>query len=95
MKNVIIHVPEVPVTATYGSFARGEASSVSNSYVISTAPLYITEQPTNYKVVPVLYADYEAMKAAGNDYSSFSSAYWDIDTYGVPVWKSLVQDFAE
>lgn len=96
IKNVIIHVPEVPVSETYGSFARGEVSSVSNSYVISSAPLYVTSTPTNpYKVVPVLYADYNAMKAAGNDYSSFSSKFWDTTTHGVPVWKSLVEDFAK
>ena len=93
LNNVIIHVPEVPVTDTYGSFARGETISVSNSYVISSAPLYVTVSPTNFKKVPKLYADYATMKADGNDYSSFSEEFWDTTTYGVPVWKSLVDSF--
>ena len=32
----------------------------------------------------------EAMLSEGNDYSSFSAEYWDITTFGVPVWKGLV-----
>ncbi len=94
LKNVIIHVPTVPQGDTYGAFARQNAASVSNSYVISTAPLYVTVQETNYKVVPTHYATYDEMKEAGNDYSSFSSEFWDTTTYGIPVWKTLVQDFA-
>ena len=93
LKNVIIHVPEVPIHDTYGSFARGEVASVSNSYVISTAPLYVTVQPTNYRIVPTLYSSYAEMKMAGHDYTSFSAEYWDVTTHGVPVWKTLVNDF--
>ena len=94
LKNVIIHVPTVPESDTYGAFARQNAASVSNSYVISTAPLYVTVQETNYKVVPTHYENYTQMKAADNDYSSFSTEFWDTATYGIPVWKTLVQEFA-
>ena len=93
LKNVIIHAPNVPVSETYGSFARGEAALVSNSYVISEAPTYVTTSPTNYKVKPTLYASYSAMKEADNDYSTFSVEFWDTTTYGVPVWKTLKDDF--
>ena len=94
LRNVIVHVPEVPVTETsveYGSFARGEVTSSSNSYVISPAPLYFaTYDPDRvFKVVPKYYASYQAMLSEGNDYTSFSVEYWDITTFGVPVWKSL------
>lgn len=94
LKNFIIHVPTVPESDTYGAFARQNAASVSNSYVISTAPLYVTVQETNYKVVPTHYENYTQMKAADNDYSSFSTEFWDTTTYGIPVWKTLVQEFA-
>lgn len=94
LKNVIIHAPNVPVSDTYGSFARGQAAQVSNSYVISEAPTYITTEPTNYKNnIPTLYASYSAMKEADNDYSTFSVEFWDTTTYGVPVWKTLKDDF--
>lgn len=93
LKNVVIHVPEVPVADTYGSFARGDAASVSNSYIISSAPTYLTTSATNFKKVPILYATYNAMLSAGNDYSSFDSELWDITTHGVPVWKTLLEDF--
>ena len=94
LKNVIIHVPEVPVSDTYGSFARGDTASVSNSYIISNAPAYVTTTATNFKKVPTLYATYDEMLAAGNDYTSFDSNYWDTTTYGVPVWKTLIEDFS-
>ncbi len=90
IKNVIIHAPIVPEADTYGSFARGEVFATTDSYVISTAPLYVTVKETNFKKVPVLYASYEEMKSAGNDYSSFSTKYWDT-TNGYPVWKSLME----
>ncbi|MBQ8429539.1 MAG: hypothetical protein IJX30_05545 [Clostridia bacterium] len=93
LKNVIIHVPTVPESDTYGAFARQNAASVSNSYVISTAPLYVTVQATNYKIVPTHYENYTEMKEADNDYSSFSTEFWDTTTYGIPVWKTLVQEF--
>jgi hypothetical protein len=93
LKNVVIHVPEVPVADTYGSFARGDAAAVSNSYIISNAPAYVTTADTNFKKVPTVYATYNAMLSAGNDYSSFDSNYWDTATYGVPVWKTLIGDF--
>ena len=93
LKNVIIHVPEVPVADTYGAFARGDAASVSNSYIISSAPAYVTTAATNFKKVPTIYATYNAMLSAGNDYSSFDANYWDTTTYGVPVWKTLADDF--
>ena len=93
LKNVVIHVPEVPVSDTYGSFARGDTASVSNCYIISSAPAYVTTSATNFKKVPTVYATYNAMLSAGNDYSSFDSNYWDITTYGVPVWKPLISDF--
>ena len=94
LKNVIVHVPEVPIVETtveYGSFARGEVTSSSNSYVISPAPLYFaTYDPDRvFKVVPKYYASYQAMLSEGNDYTSFSVEYWDITTFGVPLWKSL------
>ena len=94
LKNVVIHVPEVPVADTYGSFARGDTASVSNSYIISNAPAYVTTSATNFKKVPTLYATYNNMLAAGNDYTSFDSNYWDTTTYGVPVWKTLIEDFS-
>ncbi len=90
MKNVIIHVPEVPVSDTYGSFARGDTASVSNSYIISNAPTYVTTSTTNFKKVPTLYASYEDMLAANNDYSSFDTEFWDMSS-GVPVWKALAE----
>jgi hypothetical protein len=93
LKNVVIHVPEVPVADTYGSFARGDAAAVSNSYIISNAPAYVTTSATNFKKVPTVYATYNAMLSAGNDYSSFDSNYWDTTTYGVPVWKTLTDNF--
>ena len=93
LKNVVIHVPEVPVADTYGAFARGDAAAVSNSYIISNAPAYVTTTATNFKKVPTLYATYRAMKSAMNDYSSFDSNYWDTTTYGVPVWKTLTDNF--
>ncbi len=93
MKNVIIHVPEVPVSDTYGSFARGDSASVSNSYIISNAPAYVTTTETNFKKVPTVYANYTEMLSAGNDYSSFDTEYWDVTTYGVPVWKTLSENF--
>ena len=93
LKNVVIHVPEVPVADTYGSFARGDTASVSNSYIISSAPTYVTTSATNFKKVPVLYGTYNEMLSAGNDYSSFDSNYWDTTTYGIPVWKTLIGDF--
>lgn len=93
MKHVIIHVPEVPESSTYGSFARGDTASVSHCYILSAAPTYVTTSATNFKKVPTLYADYAAMKAAGNDYSSFDTEYWDVTTHGVPVWKSLTAEF--
>lgn len=99
MENVIIHVPTVPLSDEYGSFARGACASVSNSYVISSAVRYkdLETNPVNInswiKMQPILYADYNAMKSAGNDYSSFSADCWDVTTYDVPVWKSLVEDF--
>lgn len=91
IRNVIIHVPEVPTGTDYGSFARGACATggVSNSYVVSKTPLY----PSTFNPVPTLYADYEAMQSAGNDYSSFDNGYWDIAAYGVPVWKKLVENF--
>jgi len=93
LKNVVIHVPEVPESDTYGSFARGDTASVSNSYIISSAQAYVTTSDTNFKKVPVLYATYNAMLSAGNDYSSFDSNYWDTTTFGVPVWNTLTGDF--
>ena len=93
LKNVVIHVPEVPISDTYGSFARGDAASVSNSYIISNAPAYVTTSATNFKKVPTVYATYNAMLSVGNDYSSFDSNYWDTTTFGVPVWKTLTDDF--
>ena len=100
LKNVIIHVAEVPQGVEIGSFARGDLISIANSYVISTSPLYNIDVEESKKPnmaswkKPVLYATYDEMKEAGNDYSSFSTEFWDTATYGIPVWKTLVQDFA-
>ena len=100
LKNVIIHVAEVPQGVEIGSFARGDLISIANSYVISTSPLYDIDVEESKKPnmaswkKPVLYATYDEMKAAGNDYSSFDLEFWDTITYGIPVWKTLVQDFA-
>lgn len=95
-KNVMIYVPEVPASEVYGSFARGECSNVRDSYVISTVPIYLntSENKTfNKDKLPTLYESYEALRAAGHQYSSFDNGYWDITTYGVPVWKTLVAGF--
>lgn len=109
LKNVVIHVPEVPQGENYGaegdaygSFARGDTASVSNSYIISSAPTYdyiFIPNPNKpnatkveFKKVPVLYATYNAMLSAGNDYSSFDVNYWDTTTYGVPAWKTLIEE---
>ena len=100
LKNVIIHVAEVPQGVEIGSFARGDLISIANSYVISTSPLYDIDVEESKKPnmaswkKPVLYATYDEMKAAGNDYSTFDLEFWDTATYGIPVWKTLVQDFA-
>ena len=96
VKNVIIHVPEIPDGVETAAFARGSSISITNTYVISTAPLYQIKEnaPDQTKwVKPVQYANYEEMMAAGNDYSSFSTEFWDVTTYGIPVWKTLVNDF--
>ena len=93
LKNVVINVPEVPEGTTYGSFARGDAKSVSNSYIISSAPMYSVELTPAPKHLPTLYATYNEMKSAGNNYESFDSSYWDTTSFGVPVWKTLVDDF--
>lgn len=95
LRNVIVHVPEVPVTedsVEYGSFARGEVTSSSNSYVISPTTLYkaVYDPDKIFKVVPMRYESYQEMLDMGDDYSSFSAEYWDITTFGVPVWKRLV-----
>ncbi len=95
MKNVIIFAPEVPEANTYGSFARGQASTVNNCYVISSAPLYKTNEETKYTMnIPTLFESYESFYKGGLDFSAFSSDYWNVDAYGVPVWKSLVSDLA-
>ena len=96
VKNVIVHVPEIPEGVETAAFARGSSASITNTYVISEFPLYHIKEnaPDQTKwVKPVQYATYEEMMAAGNDYSSFSAEYWDITTYGVPVWKTLVNEF--
>ena len=94
LNNVIVYAPDVPVTDTYGSFARGEVASTSSSYVISPAPIYVTNEPTaTWRVLPTLYADYATFKNAGLDFDSFSVEFWDVETYGVPVWKTLVDAF--
>ncbi len=96
INNVIIHVPEVPEGIEYGAFARGNSISIKNTYVISGGPIYVSNPKPNgieNWIWPTLYADYSAMKAAGNDYSSFSAEYWDVTTHGIPVWKTLVEDF--
>jgi len=59
---------------------------------------YFTEDRLNeviaeYAKVGILYTDYNEMKTAGNNYSSFNAEFWDVTTYGIPVWKSLVKDF--
>lgn len=93
LKHVIIHAPEVPAGDPYGSFARGACVSVSNSYIISSAPRFSDSgtKPENIKgwekMQPVLYASYDEMKGK-NDYSSFSPEFWDTSK-GYPVWKSL------
>ncbi len=38
------------------------------------------------------YDDYPAMKAAGNTYTGFDSAIWDLTTYGVPCFKGVTID---
>lgn len=100
MKNVIINVPEVPRSGenAYGSFARGNTASVSNSYIISVSPTYDytpgegTEKQV-FQKVPTRYDSYADMLASGNDYSSFDTEYWDVTTYGIPVWKTLTDNF--
>lgn len=94
MKNVIIYAPDVPQTITHGSFARGQAATVNNCYVISNAPIYKTDTEHNFtRDIPTLFASYQDLLSAGLDFSSFSSDYWNVDAKGVPVWKSLINDF--
>ncbi len=99
MRNVIVHVPEVPEGQEYGSFARGDCLSVSGAYVVSPALRYvITQDPpdqSKWLHLPERYDTYDEMISAGNNYSSFSPEYWDVTTYGIPVWKTLVSDFVE
>ena len=97
MENVIIDVPTVPKAETYGSFARNRADSLKDCYIISTAKLYVAPDDPNSEKwtvsVPTRFESFSEMKSAGNDYSSFSAEFWDVTTYGVPVWKSLVEEF--
>ena len=100
LKNVIVHVDgEVPKGFESSSFARGSLISSTNSYLISDSPLYEidveeSKKPDQTKWVKIVqYETYEEMEADGNDYSSFSSEFWDTTTYGIPVWKSLVNNF--
>ena len=101
LKNVIVHVDgEVPKGFESSSFARGSLMSSTNSYLISASPLYEidveeSKKPDQTKWVKIVqYETYEEMESEGNDYSSFSSEFWDTTTYGIPVWKSLVNNFA-
>ena len=100
LKNVIVHIDgEIPKGFEISSFARGSLISSTNSYLISASPLYEIDveeddKPDQTKWVKIVqYASYEEMMNAGNNYTSFSAAFWDMTTYGVPVWKTLVQDF--
>ena len=94
LKNVIIHVPTVPEgSSAYGSYARNNNLGMSNSYIISTAPTYYNGSSSFTRNIPPRYESYEEMKAAGNDYSSFSEEFWDTTTHGIPVWKSLAGEF--
>ena len=91
MKNVIINAPDNidgKDLNSYGSFARGDALSVSNCYIISPTETYYPQPAKPFLVVPVRYDDEEQMIAANNNYSSFSSEFWDVSS-GIPVWKSL------
>ncbi|MBQ7373684.1 MAG: Ig-like domain-containing protein [Clostridia bacterium] len=98
MENVIIDVPTIPDAETCGSFARGNASYVSNSYVISSGKLHKSPDDPNSnkwtKIVPKLCENYQALKGLGVKFNTFSNEFWDVDTFGVPVWKSLVEDFS-
>ena len=96
LKNVIVHVAEVPKGFESSAFARGSLISSTNSYLISVSPLYEIDVPEKDKpnqekwVKIAQYATYEEMEAAGNDYSSFSAEFWDISS-GIPVWKTLAK----
>ena len=100
LKNVIVHVAEVPKAFESSSFARGSLLSTSNSYLISASPLYEIDVPEDKKpnqdtwVKIAQYATDDEMKAAGNDYSSFSAEFWDVAS-GIPVWKTLAKTSAK
>ena len=100
LKNVIVHVAEVPKGFESSAFARGSLISSTNSYLISPSPLYEIDVPEKDKpnqakwVKIVQYSTYEEMEMNGNDYSSFSGEFWDISS-GVPVWKTLAANSAK
>ena len=60
-----------------------DENSIANTYIISD--FTGSTDPLSSKVS--IYADVAAMNAAGNNYSSFSTDYWDT-TSGIPVWKT-------
>ena len=94
MKNVIINAPDNidgKDLNSYGSFARGDAASVSNCYIVSPTATYYPQPAKPFSVVPVRYDNDEQMKAANNNYSSFSSEFWDVSS-GIPVWNSLPEE---
>ena len=97
VENVIIDVPTVPDAETCGSYARNNASFVSHCYVISSTKLHKSPDDPNStkfsKIIPKLCESYQELKGLGVKFNSFSNEFWDVDTYGVPVWKSLVEEF--
>ena len=91
MKNVVIYAPElIDGESSYGSFARGDAASVSNCYIISPTATSYPQPAKPFSVVPVRYDDYAQMESIYNNYSSFSSEFWDVSS-GIPVWKALAE----
>ena len=58
---------------------------IANTYVISD--FTGSTDPLSSKVS--IYPNLDAMVNAGNDYSSFSSDYWDVTTKGIPLWKGI------
>ncbi len=94
IKNVIVEYPNEEYNNGLGAFVSGgfTINNCSNCYLISKT--YIKQDDSGNEVLPTAsgkvtrYESLGAMKAAENDYSSFSASWWNI-IQGIPVWHSL------
>ncbi len=92
-KNVIIENARGPIlSGATGHWAAGltENDVIIDAYAITSANMArgaATLESNSRGENFAKYADYTAMAAAGNDYDTFSSAYWTI-VNGVPVWNT-------